>query len=158
MPVLACTHSGITVTDLPRAKRFYVDALGFQAVVTGTSESHTIDADGEYGVLVSKLLEFEVPFKADIEFLHRDGMTIELVAYASPAPVPNKRRPNNYCGLTHLSLEVDDVDATAAKIVALGGTVLKETEIVGQLGDTQWKLVICLDPDGGTKLELKQRL
>lgn len=158
MPVLNCTHSGITVADLPRAKRFYIEGLGFRTAATDTSEGHTIDADGEYGVLVSKLLEFDVPFKADIEFLNRDGMTIELVAYASPAPVPDTRRPGNYCGLTHLSFEVDDVDATAARLMELGGKLLEHTEVIGQLGDTRQKLVFCTDPDGGAKLELRQRL
>jgi catechol 2,3-dioxygenase-like lactoylglutathione lyase family enzyme len=158
MPVVTCTHSGITVTDLSRAKRFYMEGLGFRAAVTETSEGHTIDADGEYGVLVSKLLEFDVPFKADIEFLNRDGMTIELVAYVSPEPIPHTRRPGNYCGLSHLAFDVDDVADTATKLVELGGTVLEQTEITGQFGDTMQKLIFCLDPDGGAKLELKQRL
>lgn len=156
MPILTCTHSGITVTDLARAKRFYMEGLGFRTA--GADESHTIDADGEYGQLVSKLLEFDVPFKADIEFLNRDGMTIELVAYATPEPVPGVRRPANVCGITHLVFEVDDVDATAAKLAELGGSVLEHTKIVGQFRGTERKIVFCLDPDGGAKLELQQAL
>ena len=156
MPILTCTHSGITVTDLARAKRFYTEGLGFRTAGGSADEGHTIDADGEYGRLVSRLLEFDVPFKADIEFLNRDGMTIELVAYVRPDPVPDVRRPTNVCGLTHLGFEVDDLDATVEKLVELGGSVLEETRIEADFGAGTQRLVLCLDPDRGARLELRQ--
>ena len=156
MPILACTHSGITVTDMDRAKRFYIEGLGFRTAGSGGDDGHKIDASGEYGRLVSTLLEFDVPFEADVEFLNRDGATIELVAYVTPAPVTDTRRPTNICGLTHLGFEVDDVDATAERLVALGGSVLSKTDLSAGPDGRRRKIVLCTDPDRGARLELSQ--
>ena len=60
--------------------------------------------------------------------LSRDGVTIELLGFVSPDPTGDgERRPMNQLGLTHLSLRVDDVEAVAAVIEELGGTVVRAT-------------------------------
>ncbi len=47
----------------------------------------------------------------------------------------------NEIGLTHLSVSVDDIDATAAKAVECGGSVLEQTNLGGLA-------VMIRDPDG----------
>ena len=60
--------------------------------------------------------------------LSRDGVTIELLGFRSPATIGDTaRRPMNQLGLTHLSIRVDEVDAVASTIEALGGTVVPTT-------------------------------
>ena len=46
----------------------------------------------------------------------------------------------NEIGLTHISVSVDDIDATAAKAVELGGSVLEQTNVGAA--------VMIRDPDG----------
>ena len=158
MPVLACTHVGITVTDPDVSRRFYAEGLGFEPIATSGGDTHQITATDEYGRLVAKLLEFD-EFKADVEFLRRDGMTIELVHYQAPAPTREETRPANVCGLSHMCMYVDDAEETAAKLASLGGTIMRETETEAQFADgRKVKLLFVLDPDGGVKVELVEDL
>ena len=55
----------------------------------------------------------------------------------------------NQLGLTHLSVRVADVDATAARIRELGGAVHEHTrcKFDGPDGSTS-DFVYCTDPDG----------
>jgi predicted enzyme related to lactoylglutathione lyase len=46
----------------------------------------------------------------------------------------------NEIGLTHVSMSVDDIDATAAKAVDYGGSVLEQTNVGAA--------VMIRDPDG----------
>jgi lactoylglutathione lyase len=59
----------------------------------------------------------------------------------------------NELGLTHLSLRVDDVEATATTVEALGGTVVRTTRTSIPLGHTTLEFVYCTDPDG-VRIEL----
>jgi catechol 2,3-dioxygenase-like lactoylglutathione lyase family enzyme len=138
------SHIGLCVTDLDRSVRFYVEGLGFEA-----AESWTIGA--EYGALM------ELPgVELTSQFLRRDGNAIELLHYRSPGVVgPAERRPVNQLGLTHLCFRVDDVDAVAARLTALGGTVHEHTRTTfpDADGNPQLDFVYCTDPDG-TRIEL----
>jgi catechol 2,3-dioxygenase-like lactoylglutathione lyase family enzyme len=158
MPVQACTHVGITVTDLEVSRRFFADGLGFEPSMTSSGSDHKITATDEYGRLVAKLLEFD-DFRADVEFLKRDGMTIELVQYAVPSPIREPRRSPRVCGLTHMCFYVDDADETAARLVELGGTILEHTDTYVEFAQgNKVRLLFLLDPDGGVKVELVQPL
>ena len=158
MPVLACTHVGITVTDPVASRRFYMEGLGFEPIPTSGGDAHKIVATDEYGRLVAQLLEFD-EFKAEVEFLRRDGMMIELVHYEAPAPTREALRPANVCGLSHMCMYVDDAEATAAMLVSLGGTIMRETETEVQFDDgRKVKLLFVLDPDAGVKIELVEDL
>jgi predicted enzyme related to lactoylglutathione lyase len=59
----------------------------------------------------------------------------------------------NQLGLTHLSLRVDDVDAVAAVIEGLGGTVVTATRTSIDLPGTRLDFLYCTDPDG-VRIEL----
>ena len=58
---------------------------------------------------------------------------LELMHYAAPgATAPFRTRTMNEPGLTHLSLSVDDVQATAARVVEFGGQVIEESASVAR--------------------------
>jgi len=155
MAVLSYTHVGITVTDLDVSRRFFTEALGFKPVVTSDGGSHKIVANDEYGKLVSRLLELDEDFDADVEFLQRDGQTIELVHYKTPSPQRLGRRTMAACGLSHMCFLVDDIDATVAEIKAHGGSLLEDTRIETSLPDgVNRQYVLCLDPDEAVRVEL----
>jgi catechol 2,3-dioxygenase-like lactoylglutathione lyase family enzyme len=128
---------------MDRSLRFYCDGLGFEA-----AESFAIGND------FARLMDLEgVELRS--QYIRRDGLSIELLAFASPPTLGQAiRRPVNQLGLTHLSFRVEDVDAVAADIVALGGAVHDETRTTFQLGGGRvLDFVYCTDPDG-TRIEL----
>ena len=135
----AFSHFGICVSDLDRSLRFYCEGLGFELV-----ESHSVGP--EFGALM------EVDDVAlESRFVERDGVRIELLWFESPGVLgaPGERRSMNQLGLTHLSFRVDDVDEAAARLAALGGTVVESSRTAFPPLD----FVYCTDPDG-TRIEL----
>jgi catechol 2,3-dioxygenase-like lactoylglutathione lyase family enzyme len=142
----AFSHLGICVDDPDATMRFYCEALGFEP-------AETFAVGPEFG----QLMEVDdVALRS--QFLARDGVRIELLYFDSPGSVGEPtRRPVNKLGLTHLSFRVDDVDAVAAKISDLGGTVLGHTRTTfagpsdgkGQEMD----FLYCTDPNG-VRIEL----
>ncbi len=135
------SHVGLCVRDLARARAFYVDGLGFR------EESRLVAADAE----TSRLLA--LPGVAlEAVYLERDGFRLELLHYRSPgSETANLPRAMNLAGLTHLSLAVDDLDATVSALVALGGRALADTRIANARYRSRVQFV--LDPDG-TRVEL----
>jgi catechol 2,3-dioxygenase-like lactoylglutathione lyase family enzyme len=136
------SHLGICVSDLERSLRFYCEALGF-----APAESHTV------GDEFARLMELE-PVALRSQFVRRDGVAIELLHFTSPDQIGEPvRRPMNQVGLTHLSVRVDDVDAVAAAVESLGGTVVTETRTTLEFSGTTLDFVYCTDPDG-VRIEL----
>ena len=138
----AFSHFGICVSDLARSLRFYCEGLGFEE-----AESYRIGDD------FAPLMELE---HVDVrsQYIRRDGLSIELLAYDAPETLgPASRRPVNQLGLTHLSFRVDDVDAAAARLRALGGSVHPQTRTTLPMGSAVLDFVYCTDPDG-TRIEL----
>jgi catechol 2,3-dioxygenase-like lactoylglutathione lyase family enzyme len=136
------SHLGICVSDLERSMRFYCEGLGFVA-----AESHTVG--DEFG----RLMELDgVALRS--QFVRGDSVAIELLQFSSPDPVGEPvRRPMNQLGLTHLSVRVDDVDAVAATVESLGGTVVTGTRTTFDLPGHTLDFVYCTDPDG-VRIEL----
>lgn len=143
MAVLRLTHVGICVADLERSLSFYRDGLGFMPL-------SSLELGGEPAATLLGLS----PLALRAAYLERDGMRIELLHYPQPghrtAAAP---RPMNRTGLTHLSVRVDDLEATLAALVALGGTALAETRITVPAHGSA--AVFVTDPDG-TRIELVQ--
>jgi catechol 2,3-dioxygenase-like lactoylglutathione lyase family enzyme len=137
------SHIGLCVSDRVRSRRFYERAFGFRHL-------SDLDVDGE---LPSRLLRLkDVALHA--VYLQRDGVTIELLEYTSPGHSDDVApRVVNRLGLTHLSLNVDDLDALLPAIVETGGRVLDDTRIDPGGGV---KAIFVVDPDG-TPIELVQR-
>jgi lactoylglutathione lyase len=124
-------HTGQVVTDLERSKRFYQEVLGFKPWHEVQPPEH----------LVAKLSSLKAPLATTAAYLILDGFVLELIHYAAPGAVAAfRRRTMNEPGLTHLSIAVDDVRATAEKAVKYGGQIVEESDI--GLG------LMIRDPDG----------
>jgi lactoylglutathione lyase len=141
---MSVSHIGLCVSDLERALRFYVDGLGFErlhAVQVGDDFAATLEAgEGE-------------PVSLTSQFISRDGLTIELLGWSSPSVVGTPSATRRQLGMTHLSLNVDDVDEVAERLVACGGTVLESTRTKLDMGGAALDFVFVADPDG-TRVEL----
>jgi lactoylglutathione lyase len=131
------SHFGICVSDLDRSLRFYCDALGFEK-----AETHSIGS--EFAALM------DLPDVAvTSQFIRRGPTAIELLAFRKPAPFGGRdRRAVNQLGLTHLSFRVDDLAATEARVVELGGAVVESSRTTIDLDGTPLRFVYCTDPDG----------
>ena len=74
-------------------------------------------------------------------YLVRDGLVLELLTFSAAGQTQAFRpRTMNEPGLTHISLSVDDIEATCARVAEYGGEVLTETNI--------GSAVFVRDPDG----------
>ncbi|MEI7858342.1 MAG: VOC family protein [Acidimicrobiales bacterium] len=136
------SHLGICVADLDRSLRFYCEGLGF-----APGASH------EVGEEFAALMEVE-GVRLRSQMITKDGVTVELLGFDAPGVTgSDDRRPMNQLGLTHLSIRVDDIDATAAAIEALGGSVVRSTRTALPFGDVTLDFVYCTDPDG-VRIEL----
>lgn len=136
---LSFSHVGICVSDLERSLRFYCEGIGFEP-----TQLH--DVGPEFG----RLMEID-GVQVRSQFLRLEATLVELLFYVAPGFVgPAERRPVNQLGLTHLNFRVDDVDAVAAELARLGGTVLEHTRTTFS---PEMDFVYCTDPDG-TRIEL----
>jgi catechol 2,3-dioxygenase-like lactoylglutathione lyase family enzyme len=127
------SHFGLCVRDLARTLRFWCDGLGFAA-------AERFEIGDEFGAA----LEVEGRVDCVSQFIRKEGVAIELLAYRSPGALgaPSTRR--NQLGLTHFSLYVDDVGAAAKHLVACGGKLLPATHAE----NPGIELVFVEDPDG----------
>jgi catechol 2,3-dioxygenase-like lactoylglutathione lyase family enzyme len=131
------SHLGVCVSDLDTSVRFYCEGLGFEQV-----------AAHEVGEEFAGLMELD-GVRLRSRMIAKDGVTLELLGYDSPGTIGDgARRPMNRLGLTHLCLRVDDVEATADAIEALGGTVVRPTRTTIPLGAMTLDFLYCTDPDG----------
>jgi catechol 2,3-dioxygenase-like lactoylglutathione lyase family enzyme len=138
---LRVNHVGLCVSDLEASLRFYRDALGFE-------QKGELRVKGEPADTLLRLRDVAM----HALYLHRDGLTIELLHYASPGHLGDGTpRPMNALGFTHLSLQVDDLDALVSDLAAHGFSQLDDTRIENPAMHA--RAVFVTDPDG-TLVEL----
>jgi catechol 2,3-dioxygenase-like lactoylglutathione lyase family enzyme len=124
-------HTGQVVNDLERSKRFYQEVLGFAPWFEVSPPDEA----------TAKLCSLEPPLGVTASYLTLDGFVLELMHYAAPgATAPYAPRRMNDPGLTHLSISVEDVRATAMKAVEYGGEIIEESDLGVAL--------FIRDPDG----------
>jgi len=124
-------HTGLVVTDLERSKLFYQEVFGFKPW-------YEIMPPDE---ATAKLTCLTPPLGVTASYLTLDGFVLELMHYAAPgATAPFRPRSMNEPGLTHLSISVDDVRATADRVVEYGGQIIEESDV--------GVAVFVRDPDG----------
>jgi len=132
------SHQGLCVSDLDRSIRFYCDGLGF----TLAKRYH----------LTRQIAEVDAPVDVIAQFIELGSWEIELLHYVSPGVFGTPSNRRNHLGLTHLSFVVDDVEARALELEAVGGTILPDTR-----NDTSdpvaERILFVADPDG-TRIEL----
>jgi catechol 2,3-dioxygenase-like lactoylglutathione lyase family enzyme len=105
-------HTAISTGDLQRSLAFYCDLLGFEKVFEGGWPAGIEVADDITGLSGSS---------AQLVMLRAGNACIELFQYASPAPSPgNPNRPVCDHGITHICLDVTDVDAEYERLLAAG--------------------------------------
>lgn len=125
-------HIGLCVTDMARSRRFYEEVLGFEYW-------RELEPPDE---MTSKLVDLPPPLGVKAVYLRQNQFVLELMDYTEAgAQAPARQRVMNEIGLTHISVSVHDIDATAAKAVECGGSVLEETNLGGLA-------VMIRDPDG----------
>ncbi|GAB3104173.1 VOC family protein [Aestuariicella hydrocarbonica] len=125
-------HIGICTSDLQRSLRFYTEALGFV---------HEREV-GEIGPPFDKLIE--LPGQSlTAHHVSCDGLRLELISF-SDVVGSGERCPMNQLGFTHMTLTVDDIEATCDRIEQFGGRAHRETQIDSPYGP----IVFCTDPDG----------
>jgi catechol 2,3-dioxygenase-like lactoylglutathione lyase family enzyme len=124
-------HTGQVVTDLERSKQFYRQVLGFKFWYEITPPDEP----------TAKLCGLSPPLGVTASYLTLDGFVLELMHYSAPgATAPFRPRTMNEPGLTHLSISVDDVRATAERAVEYGGQIIEESDVGAA--------VFIRDPDG----------
>jgi len=124
-------HVGVCVTDLDRSRRFYEEALGF----AHRNDLRVPDAPA------SRLLRVPEPVGLTAVYLEREGFVLELLHFEREGNASGRDRSFTEPGLTHISFSVPDVAATCARVAALGGEVLADTEVGGHA-------LLVRDPDG----------
>jgi catechol 2,3-dioxygenase-like lactoylglutathione lyase family enzyme len=139
------SHVGMAVTDLDASTRFYTEGLGFAAGPSFESGDET-----------AAVSEVQPPVRMTLRYLTKGGFRLGLMGWDTPPLQGSASRFRNQQGLTHLSFEVDDVDATAARLVELGGAAIPGARM--QLGGTPPAITVVFvtDPDG-IRIELLQR-
>jgi glyoxylase I family protein len=136
MAIVSVSHLGLCVSDLARALPFWRDALGFR-------ECKRLDVSGEAAEELLGLQDLDLR----AVWLERDGVVLELLHYAAPGHRgAGEPRPMNALGFTHLSLRVDDLEATLAAVEAHGGRVLRATRVREPRSGRG--AVFVTDPDG----------
>jgi glyoxylase I family protein len=140
-PAVRFSHIGLCVADLDRSVRFYCDGLGF-----APAEAYDLDDRALPGL--AGALEVASPVSLRSQMITNGALKVELLAYATPPVVGSPSTSRGTRGLTHLAFVVSDVDATARRLVELGGTVVDGTD-----ADLGIRLVFVADPDG-TRVEL----
>jgi catechol 2,3-dioxygenase-like lactoylglutathione lyase family enzyme len=134
------SHMGQCVRDLDAARAFYTEVFGFEEVMA-------LDVSGSQSATLLRLPE---PVTLTTVYLRRDGFVLELLAFADPAPQEFQERTVLEPGLTHISLGVDDLDASCAAVLAHGGEVLTGTRLPNAVfvRDCEGQLVELLAGDG----------
>ena len=132
------SHFGLCVRDVALSLRFYCDGLGFSA-------AERFEICDEFGAA----LEVDGRVECVSQFIRKDALAIELLAYRSPGAIGAASARRNQLGLTHLSLYVDDVAAAAKHLVACGGKLLPATHTE----NAAIELMFLEDPDG-VRIEL----
>lgn len=123
MKLNAIHHVAIIVSDLQKAKDFYVDKLGFEVI----RENYRKPRDD---------------WKVDLKLGEGDD-AVELEIFAEPNPPERVSRPEA-CGLRHLAFRVDDVDQTVRELKEKG----IECEPARLDDYTGKKMTFFFDPDG----------
>lgn len=135
------SHVGLCVTDVEASIRFYCEGLGFEL-----AERYDMGSKDVPGL--DRALEVDAEVEIVSQFVKSGPMQIELLGYTRPGTVGAPSMHRNQLGLTHLSFYVEDVDAAAARLVELGGTVLTATR-----ANAGVDILFVADPDG-TRVEL----
>ena len=128
-------HTGITVSDMESALRFYRDLLGLKVAKDFKEGGNYIDSiSGLSGVRV-----WMVKLTVD------DGSMVELLQYLShPGKVPDNPQLCDI-GRSHISFTVENLDCEYKRLKKIGVKFNRTPQISP---DGKAKVVFCRDPEG----------
>ena len=128
-------HVGLAVAHLEAEVEFWTQALDFEKV-------GALDADdGSTG----QLLQLDRPGLRAV-YLRKADFVLELLQFRGAGLVERPTRVVNEPGLTHLSLNVSDLDAALERVNVHGGEVLQDTRL--------WDAAVMIRTPGGQLVEL----
>ena len=105
-------HTAISTPDLERSLRFYRDLLGFEEIFSSGWKRGAETADKITGLHDSS---------AQVVMLKAGNAFIEIFQYSSPlASQGDPNRPACDHGITHLCLDVNDIQAEYERLKASG--------------------------------------
>jgi len=108
----AIHHTAISTGDMDRALRFYRDLIGFQEVWSSSWDVGTEAVDKIVGLKDSS---------AQVVMLKLGNACVELFQYKTPQPkLSEPRRPVCDHGITHLCLQVTDIQKEYERLKAAG--------------------------------------
>lgn len=125
-------HVGMTCSDLDRTVAFYCGLLGLATVLRKT-----------------------LPDGGQVAFLDAGGGMLEIVQPAGAVRTPARAVRRDEAGIRHLTLAVDDLQATYAALLAAGVRFI-EAPRAAVHDEVLRKVAFCLDPDG-IVVELAER-
>jgi catechol 2,3-dioxygenase-like lactoylglutathione lyase family enzyme len=135
-------HTALSTPDLERALRFYRDLLGFHQIM---------DYEWPPGTTYIDDLTALRDSSARVVMLSAGNAMLELFEYRSPQPrEADPHRPVNDHGITHICIDVVDLDAEYHRLVAAGMRFHCEPQDQGVV-----KTVYGRDPDGNV-IELQE--
>jgi len=139
-------HSAISTPDLERSKTFYRDLLGFRVV-------------GEYewrrGTEVMNRLIHLADSSARYAMLRTGNALLEIFQFETPSPRSlDPHRAVSDHGLTHIALDVTDIDGEYRRLVACG---MRFNCPPQDLEDGAMRCTYGYDPDGNV-IELQEIL
>jgi len=136
-------HTAISTPDLERALRFYRDLLGLEVLFEGGWPVGSEVADAITGLRNSS---------ANQAMLKAGNAMIELFEYQTPQPREGEpERPVCDHGITHICLDVSDLDAEYARLLAAGMVFHCPPQQLGR----SIKTTYGRDPDGNV-IELQE--
>jgi len=137
-------HTGIVVNDIKGAISFWVDLIGFEVV------SNQV----ETGEFINRLLGLEGVSVQTVKLIAKDKTMIELLHFNSH-PSKNVWGGSTFStGLTHLALNVSDLDVLTDQLKLLGFLPLYEIQV-----SPNGKVRVCYIPVfEGLLLELVETL
>ena len=110
--VIGVHHIGVSVSDIARAREFYIDILGAIEEVEPLTWRDNPFIDRVVGLEGSAARQF---------FCRLGNVQIEVFEYNAPKPArQDPRRGVNEYGYTHIALQVKDVAAVHERIMAAG--------------------------------------
>lgn len=147
MTVTGIDHFGATVSDVERALVFWRDLLGLDEVGRGVVEWEHLDRLVALPHTKIEWVELRVP----------GGGTVELSSYQRPSGTALASGEENEPGRSHLSLLVDDLRHTLARLRAAGVRARTEEPVDIPVGAyAGGKAAYVFDPDG-VEIELIER-
>ncbi|MGE3875438.1 MAG: VOC family protein [Parvibaculaceae bacterium] len=141
MKVTRLNHAGLTVGNLDQAIRHYCDVLGLRLL--------GVFDDGS--AMIRKITGIADARIRIADIATANGDVIELMEYVTPQKQQHKLGLLDV-GTSHIALEVDDIDAAYARLLAASVPVTSAPVTI-DAPDSIWhgaRVLYSRDPDGRT--------